>query len=103
MLLHDLAADTLPPRAVFLAEDVLLLTLPDGAPSGPGAANPLAFAPPYGTVAVTGVDGPHRIAAARFPGGATSGAFARIASQFSKAGLTPPTLGSDASELADAL
>jgi len=58
-----LTKPTPPPRAASLGRDVILAMLPpDGEDSGPAAHRP-----PYGTVALTGPDGPMRLAAFRRP------------------------------------
>jgi GT2 family glycosyltransferase len=62
MLFSDVQYDVMPRRAARLATGVMLLSLPDDAscPIFPGVS------PPYGTVAVNGTIGPHRIAALRW-------------------------------------
>ena len=85
MLLRDLTHDILPPRAVLLSDDVVLMVVPH-AGDGVIARHP-GLIPPYGTVAVQSAAGPHHIAAMRLPAGPNS----------------RPLLGSDAIELADEL
>ena len=63
MLLNRLPLTMLPPRAVLLASDIILLLLP-----GEAGADARFFAgrdPPYGTVAVQSGSEPHQIAAMR--------------------------------------
>ena len=61
MLLHDLTPDFMPARAITLTGNVILLILP------PTASLPTELPPPYGTVAVEGLDGARRIAVVRVP------------------------------------
>lgn len=63
MLLNRLPLTMLPPRAVLLASDILLLLLPGEA--GAGASFFAGREPPYGTVAVQSGARPHQIAAMR--------------------------------------
>lgn len=97
MLLRDLTHDILPPRAVLLSGDVVLMVVPD-AGGGAMAGHP-GLVPPYGTVAVRGASGPHHIAAMRLPAGANGapllGATAR--------GGFPVAMGADAVDLAEEL
>lgn len=105
MLLRDLTADLLPPRAALLSHDVVLMALPEGGPRGD--AHPVipghpALVPPYGTVAVEGTAGPHRIAAMRLP----AGRMERRRLDPTRRGATPldlSALSTDAVELADEL
>ena len=63
MLLNRLPLNMLPPRAILLAADIILVMLPEEA-----SAEAQFFSgrePPYGTVAVQSVSGPHQIAAMR--------------------------------------
>jgi len=85
MLLRDLTHDMLPPRAVLLSDDVVLVVVPDA--GGRAAVGHPGLVPPYGTVAVQSASGPHHIAAMRLHAGANGG----------------PLLGSDAIELAEEL
>ncbi len=98
MLLRDLTHDILPPRAVLLSDDVVLMVVPHAGDSSmvghPG------LVPPYGTVAVQSAAGSHCIAAMRLPAKAKGGAWP--GGSMAQEGLAA-TLGSDAIELADEL
>ena len=62
MLLSRLPPDTLPPRAILLAADVILLSTSKASVEGRLFSG---REPPYGTVAVQSASGPHQIAAMR--------------------------------------
>ena len=63
MLLNRLHLHMLPPRAILLTADVILLLLPEDARAGADVLS--GRTPPYGTVAVQSESGSHRVAAMR--------------------------------------
>ena len=108
MLLNRLPLDILPPRAILLAEDTILLSLPEESDSKQRFRP--RRQPPYGTVAVQSKSGPHQIAVMRFSDYRAfpedwALSFALDSDQ--DAGLADPfntvLLGSDIAELADEL
>jgi len=97
MLFSELTPEIVPHRVARLSPDVLLVALPDGPPAHavPG------LAPPYGTVSVRGVFGPHRIAALRWRSDALPLPAIGVPKLSEKAG--PPQVVSDAVILAEEL
>jgi GT2 family glycosyltransferase len=100
MLLNRLPLNMLPPRAVLLAADVVLLSLPEG--EGADARFLSGREPPYGTVAVRSASAPYQIAAIRLSD--HSGEERPQAHDPDAVDpLNPVVLGSDIAELAEEL
>ena len=97
MLFTDLTPEVVPRRVARLAPDVLLMALSEGSVS----PELLDVAPPYGTVSVRGVLGPHRIAAMRWRSGGPSLPGVSVPALSGESG--PPELVSDAVALAEEL
>ena len=94
MLLNRLPLNMLPPRAVLLAADVVLLSLPEGED-----AQARFFSgrePPYGTVAVRSASELYQIAAMRLSD-------RRAGEADAVDPMSPVVLGSDIAELAEEL
>ena len=102
MLLNRLPLNMLPPRAVLLAADVVLLSLPNG--EGAEARFLSGREPPYGTVTVHSASGPHQIAAMRLSDAQSGDERSGPAHDPDSVDpRNPIVLGSDVAELAEEL
>ena len=101
MLLTELPLHMLPPQAVMLTADVVLLSVPDG--EGAPGPLPVGSEPPYGSVSVQNRAGPLRIVATRWRENGSDGEQDGLDFDQLGAPTCPFVLGADLEDLAGEL